>query len=69
MSAPFGLLKPFMVYKEMFVTCFENYADHVNTLCGQDVEIFSIIHLAVKFTLERTMKVQVRSRGIAPLFI
>ena len=41
-NAPCRLLKPFMVCKEIIATCYENYAAYVNTLCGQDVEIFSI---------------------------
>jgi hypothetical protein len=42
-NAPFRLLNPFMVYKEIIATCCENNADYVNTLCRQDLETFRII--------------------------
>jgi hypothetical protein len=55
-NAPCRLLKPFMACKEIFATCYENYAAYVNTLCGQDVEIFNITHLAVSSPWDRSRR-------------
>lgn len=38
-NAPCRLLNTFMVYREIIATCYEKYADRVNTLRGQNVEI------------------------------
>jgi hypothetical protein len=31
-----------MLYREIIVVCFEIYTKHINTLCGQNVELLNV---------------------------
>jgi hypothetical protein len=44
-----------MLYREIIAVCFEIYTKHINTLSGQNVEIFHF-KLGGKYTNHRAVK-------------
>jgi len=38
-----------MLYSEIIAVCFQNHTKHINTVCGQDVELLNVkpvVHIA-----------------------
>ena len=51
-----------MLYREIMAVCSEIHTKHINTLCGQNVELLNAKPIVkgrnVKLTLEEAMKTQ-----------
>jgi len=65
-----------MLYREIIAVCSQIHTKHMNTLCGQNVELMNVklggtfsAHWSLKFTLEQATKAQSGSRGIAIRFL
>jgi hypothetical protein len=47
-----------MLYREIIAVCFEIRTKHINTLCGQNVELLNVEHVGTElhiFSLYRTV--------------
>jgi hypothetical protein len=46
-----------MLYREVIAVCFEIYKKHINTLCGQNVELLNV-KLLVQIVTTRLQRVK-----------
>jgi len=42
-----------MLYREIIAVCSQNHTKHINTLCGQNVELSSVQKVVHKVTAEQ----------------